>query len=58
MDDPWAARLRQSELHDAIWWALKEDGVTIAFPQLDVHLASDVPAAATALAPPEGPSGT
>jgi small-conductance mechanosensitive channel len=36
--DPWFARQAISKLHDAIWWALKEVGVTIAFPQLDVHL--------------------
>jgi small-conductance mechanosensitive channel len=35
--DPWAARQQLSQLNDAIWWALKDAGVTIAFPQLDVH---------------------
>ncbi|MCU0663553.1 MAG: mechanosensitive ion channel [Myxococcota bacterium] len=35
--DPWPARLLQSELNEAIWWAFKKDGITIAFPQLDVH---------------------
>jgi small-conductance mechanosensitive channel len=37
MDDPWKVRRARSELNQAIWWALKEAGVTIAFPQLDVH---------------------
>ena len=37
MEDPWQLRRRKSELNEAIWWALKEAGVTIAFPQLDVH---------------------
>jgi potassium efflux system protein len=37
MQDPWAARLAISELHESIWWAFREHGVTIAFPQLDVH---------------------
>ncbi|MDX1577039.1 MAG: mechanosensitive ion channel [Gemmatimonadota bacterium] len=37
-DDPWNRMRRSSDLHEAIWWALKEAGVTIAFPQLDVHL--------------------
>jgi small-conductance mechanosensitive channel len=37
MDDPWRVRRARSELNEAIWWALKEEGVTIAFPQLDVH---------------------
>lgn len=26
----------------AIWWGLKDAGVTIAFPQQDVHLDPDV----------------
>lgn len=37
VDDPWATRLAKSKLHEAIWWALKEAGVVIAFPQMDVH---------------------
>jgi len=37
VNDPWSARQATSKLHDAIWWALAESGVTIAFPQLDVH---------------------
>ena len=36
-EDPWAARLIRSALNMAIWRHLKEDGITIAFPQLDVH---------------------
>jgi len=42
IDDPWKARIRKSELNDAIWWALKERGITIAFPQLDVHFDKEV----------------
>ena len=38
MEDPWQLRRRKSELNEAIWWALKNAGITIAFPQLDVHL--------------------
>lgn len=30
-------RQRSSDLHEAVWWALKDAGVTIALPQLDVH---------------------
>ncbi len=41
-DDPWSRMQRNSDLHEAIWWALKEAGVTIAFPQLDVHLDTPV----------------
>ena len=28
---------RASDLHEVIWWALKRAGISIAFPQLDVH---------------------
>jgi len=38
IEDPWRALVRGSELREAIWWALKEENITIAFPQLDVHL--------------------
>lgn len=37
IDDPWRAQVLRSELNEAVWWALKEAGITIAFPQLDVH---------------------
>ena len=37
MDDPWLSRRRHSEFMQEIWWALQEGGITIAFPQLDVH---------------------
>jgi len=38
IDDPWSHRKRRSDLREAIWWALKQESITIAFPQLDVHL--------------------
>ena len=38
LDDISGTRKRASELLEAIWWALKEKDITIAFPQLDVHL--------------------
>jgi small-conductance mechanosensitive channel len=41
-DDPWNRQRRNSDLHEAIWWALKDAGITIAFPQLDLHLDEDV----------------
>ena len=44
MNDPWIARPAMSALHEAIWWAFKDNGVVIAFPQLDVHF--DPPVAA------------
>jgi small-conductance mechanosensitive channel len=40
--EPWIARRLKSELNEAIWWALKEAGIVIAFPQLDVHFDPDV----------------
>jgi small-conductance mechanosensitive channel len=42
MDDPWEWRPAISALHEAIWWAFKEKGIVIAFPQLDVHLDAPV----------------
>lgn len=36
--EPWIARRLRSDLNEAIWWALKEAGIVIAFPQVDVHL--------------------
>jgi small-conductance mechanosensitive channel len=41
-DDPWGSTGLASELHEAVWWALKREGIVIAFPQLDVHLAAKV----------------
>lgn len=38
MQDPWQARVARSDLNEAIWWALQRAGITIAFPQLDLHL--------------------
>ena len=37
IDDPWNVRRLKSKLNEVIWWALKDAGITIAFPQLDVH---------------------
>jgi potassium efflux system protein len=37
MRDPWRARRRQSDLNEAIWLGLRNNGIRIAFPQLDVH---------------------
>jgi small-conductance mechanosensitive channel len=42
MDNPWFARRRLSDLNEALWLGLKEAGVVIAFPQLDVHFAPGV----------------
>lgn len=35
--DPWQQRRVRSEVREAIWKAFQAEGVTIAFPQLDVH---------------------
>ncbi len=37
VQDPWAARRLTSDLNEAVWFALKEANITIAFPQMDVH---------------------
>jgi len=37
IEDPWKLRQLKSKLNDAVWWALKEACIVIAFPQLDVH---------------------
>lgn len=36
-DDPWNIGQHISDLNEAIWWGLKDAGIVIAFPQLDVH---------------------
>jgi small-conductance mechanosensitive channel len=35
--DPWTEQSKRSDLHKAIWWGLASAGITIAYPQLDVH---------------------
>ena len=37
-EDPWNIRTLKSKLNEAVWWGLKDAGIEIAFPQLDVHL--------------------
>lgn len=49
-DDPWNERSLLSRLNQDIWWALKAAGVTIAFPQRDLHMDPSVLDALTALA--------
>lgn len=41
IDDPFVRSAGLSRLYEAIWFALKEAGITIAFPQLDVHFDDD-----------------
>ncbi|MFH1754831.1 MAG: mechanosensitive ion channel domain-containing protein [Candidatus Latescibacterota bacterium] len=49
LDDPWVSRQVRSKLYEAMWWALKEAGVTIAFPQVDVHFDPPVVESLTSL---------
>lgn len=42
IDDPWRIQQLRSALNETIWWALKDAGITIAFPQLDLHFDPDV----------------
>ena len=52
MNDPWTSRPAESALHEAIWWAFKDKGIVIAFPQLDVHLDAPVTTALVKAASP------
>ncbi len=38
IQDPWNTRRANSALREAIWWGFKDAGITIAYPQIDVHL--------------------
>jgi small-conductance mechanosensitive channel len=38
VEDPFGRALGQSHLNEAVWFALKDAGITIAYPQLDLHL--------------------
>jgi len=42
IENPFRARAGRSQLNEAIWNALKAAGITIAFPQMDVHLDPEV----------------
>ena len=37
MRDPWNHRIASSKLREAIWLAFKEQQISIAYPQVDVH---------------------
>ncbi len=51
-DDAWSARRIGSTLRESLWWALKDAGIVIAFPQLDVHFDPPVQEAITQLPRP------
>jgi small-conductance mechanosensitive channel len=38
IDDPWRMRRLRSGLQEAIWAAFRQHRITIAYPQLDVHM--------------------
>jgi potassium efflux system protein len=42
MRDPWNHRIAGSKLREAIWAALKDKQIAIAFPQLDLHMDSPI----------------
>lgn len=48
-NDPWRLRLLRSRLNHAIWDALRDAKVTIAFPQMDVHFDPPVTAVLAAV---------
>lgn len=52
-ENPWNLRQQRSALNEAIWWALKDAGITIAFPQLDLHLDDELVRAVAARGQPE-----
>lgn len=45
IDDANDSRGRKSDLHEVVWRALKDAGITIAYPQLDLHLDQNVTSA-------------
>jgi small-conductance mechanosensitive channel len=51
IESPWQVRSLSSKLNEAIWWALKEVDVTIAYPQLDVHFDPPVVESLRAMSP-------
>ena len=51
VENPWQIRSLGSKLNDAMWWALKDAGITIAYPQLDVHFDPPVVESLQAMSP-------
>ena len=41
--DPWRSPRLRSDLNESVWWALEDAGITIAFPQLDLHFPEGAP---------------
>jgi small-conductance mechanosensitive channel len=40
--NPWTAPVTRSDLNKAIWWGLKNAGIGIPFPQVDLHVRSGI----------------
>ena len=49
VDDPWKQRVYMSDLRKAVWFALLENNITIAFNQIDIHFDPPVTEAFTGL---------
>ncbi len=45
--EPWKQRVYMAELRKNIWFAFKEAGITIAYPQVDVHFDKEISDALT-----------
>lgn len=50
-EDPWNIGQCISDLNEAIWWGLKDAGIVIAFPQVDVHFDEPIESALESLRP-------
>jgi potassium efflux system protein len=55
IDDPWRQQRHRSMLLDAMWWALKDAGIVIAYPQLDVHFGPSLRESLRGIASAEAP---
>ena len=42
IDDANDSRGRKSDLHEAVWWALKDKNISIAYQQIDLHLDQNI----------------
>jgi len=51
IEDPWRSQRARSDLLEGIWFAFLDQGITIAFPQLDVHFDPPVNDALARVAP-------
>lgn len=55
MTDPWALPTFQSDLYETVWWALHENDMKVAHPQLDISVKTPLHAAPTSSTPPTSP---